>query len=161
MNKNKEIEKDRDFRKKAIELSRLSVLHGNEPFGAVLVKDDEIVFTSENRIYTSHDPTYHGEAGLIRDFCAKTAITDLSSYTLYSSCEPCFRCSGALVWVKIGRLVYGASNQDLAEILGEKGCDCSKIVFNHSFWHSKVTSGVLKEKALKVLQSYLKDHKKG
>lgn len=100
---------DETFMKKAIELSKLAVEHGNEPFGAVLVKNDQIVFTNENQIYTRHDPTFHGEASLIREFCAQTAITDLHEYTLYSSCEPCFMCSGAMVWVKLGRLVYGAS----------------------------------------------------
>ena len=112
---------DEKFMREAIELSMSAVAHGNEPFGAVLVKDDEVVFSNENQIYTKHDPTYHGEAGLIRDFCAQTGITDLSKYTLYSSCEPCFMCSGAMVWTKLGRLVYAASNDDLEKILGNDG----------------------------------------
>ena len=53
---------DELFMKKAIELSRMAVEHGNEPFGAVLVKDGEVIFTNENQIYTMHDPTFHGEA---------------------------------------------------------------------------------------------------
>ncbi len=68
---------DEVFMRKAIELSRLAVEHGNEPFGAVLVKNNEMVFTNENQIYTRHDPTFHGEAGLIREFCAQTGITNL------------------------------------------------------------------------------------
>ena len=68
---------DEVFMRKAIELSRLAVEHGNEPFGAVLVKDNEMVFTNENQIYTRHDPTFHGDAGLIREFCAQTGITNL------------------------------------------------------------------------------------
>ena len=112
---------DEIFMKKAIELSKLAIEHGNEPFGAVLVKDDQIVFTNENQIYTRHDPTFHGEAGLIREFCAQTAITDLYEYTLYSSCEPCFMCSGAMVWIKLGRLVYGASNIDLEHCICRNG----------------------------------------
>lgn len=68
---------DEVFMRKAIELSRLAVEHGNEPFGAVLVKNDEMVFTNENQIYTRHDPTFHGEAGLIREFCDQTGITNL------------------------------------------------------------------------------------
>ena len=68
---------DEVFMRKAIELSRLAVEHGNEPFGAVLVKDNEMVFTNENQIYTRHDPTFHGEAVLIREFCAQTGITNL------------------------------------------------------------------------------------
>lgn len=152
---------DEYFMKKAIELSKLAVEQGNEPFGSVLVKNDEIVFTNENQIYTHHDPTFHGEMGLIRQFVEQTGITSLEEYTLYSSCEPCFMCSGAMVWMKLGRLVYGASNIELEEILGNEGCNCSKMVFDNSFWHPEVTSGVLKEEALEVLKDYFSDHRKG
>lgn len=152
---------DEVFMRKAIDLSRAAVTHGNEPFGAVLVKDGEIVFTNENQIYTRHDPTFHGEAGLIREFCAETGITDLREYTMYASCEPCFMCSGAMVWVKLGRLVYGASNIELERILGKEGCNCSKLVFDNSFWRPEVTAGVLREESLAVLQTYFQDHRKG
>ncbi len=146
---------------KAIELSESAVKHGNEPFGAVLVKDGEIVFTNENQIYTRHDPTFHGEMGLIRRFCEETGITDLREYTLYSSCEPCFMCSGAMVWVKLGRLVYGALNTDLERILGNEGCNCSRMVFENSFWQPEVTEGVLRDQAIGILKSYFGNHEKG
>ena len=149
------------FMRKAIELSMLAVEHGNEPFGAVLVKDNEMVFTNENQIYTRHDPTFHGEAGLIREFCAQTGITDLQEYTMYSSCEPCFMCSGAMVWVKLGRLVYAASNMELEKILGNEGCNCSKMVFDNSFWQPQVTAGVLREESLVILKAYFEKHEKG
>lgn len=152
---------DEVFMKKAIELSRLAVEHGNEPFGAVLVKDNEIVFTNENQIYTKHDPTFHGEAGLIREFCEKTGITDLREYMMYSSCEPCFMCSGAMVWVKLGRLVCGASNIDLENIVGNEGCNCSKIVFENSFWKPRITEGVLRGESLVILKEYFSKHTKG
>ena len=152
---------DEFYMRKAIELSVAAVEHGNEPFGAVLVKDGDIVYTNENQIYTMHDPSFHGEAGLIRRFCAETGITDLREYTMYSSCEPCFMCSGAMVWTKLGRLVYGASNIDLENILGNEGCNCSRIVFDNSFWKPEVTKGVLREESLGVLKSYFTDHKKG
>ena len=150
----KKTDQDEIFMMEAIRLSKLAVEHGNEPFGAVLVKDNKIVFTNENQIYTKHDPTYHGEAGLIRDFCEKTSITDLREYTLYSSCEPCFMCSGAMVWAKLGRLVYAASNVDLELIMKKRGCNCSDIVFKHSSWKPDVTEGVLKEDAIRVLRDY-------
>ena len=152
---------DELFMREAIRLSESAVAHGNEPFGAVLVKDGEIIFSNENQIYTKHDPTFHGEAGLIRRFCEETGITDLREYTLYSSCEPCFMCSGAMVWVKLGRLVYGASNIDLEEILGKEGCNCSKMVFDNSFWKPQVTAGVLREQAIEVLRDYFAGHEKG
>lgn len=152
---------DEAFMRKAIELSRLAVEHGNEPFGAVLVKNNEMVFTNENQIYTRHDPTFYGEAGLIHEFCAQTGITDLQEYTMYSSCEPCFMCSGAMVWVKLGRLVYAASNMELEKILGNEGCNCSKMVFDNSFWQPQVTAGVLREESLVILKAYFEKHEKG
>lgn len=152
---------DEQFMAQAIALSQQAVENGNEPFGAVLVKDGEVVFTNENQIYTMHDPTFHGEAGLVRRFCAETGITDLSEYTMYASCEPCFMCSGALVWAKLGRLVYGASNNDLEEMLGNEGCNCSKMVFDHSFHRPAITTDVLRAESLRVLQDYFRNHKKG
>ena len=81
----------------AIRLSENAVEHGNEPFEAVLVKDNEIVYINENQTYTMTDPTFHAEADLIRRFCEEKHIMDLSEYTLYSSCEPCHMCSGSIV----------------------------------------------------------------
>lgn len=152
---------DEKFMARAIELAKLAVEHGNEPFGAVLVKDGEVVFENENQIYTAHDPSFHAEIGLIRRFCAETGITDLSEYTLYTSCEPCFMCSGAMVWVKLGRMVYGASDMDLGESIGEEGCRCSAMVFEHSFHQPEVTGGVLREESMEVLRAYFAGHGKG
>jgi tRNA(Arg) A34 adenosine deaminase TadA len=154
---------DELFMERAIELSALAVEHGNEPFGAVLVKDDKIVFENENQIYTAHDPSFHAEMGLIRRFCREKGITDLDEYTLYSSCEPCFMCSGAMVWTRLGRLVYSAGNIDLESILGnnDSACSCSKIVFDNSFHKPRVTSGVLRDKSLEILRAYFSAHKKG
>lgn len=152
---------DENFMKQAIELSAMAVEHGNEPFGAILVKDGEVVFTNENRIYSANDPTYHAEFGLIRSFCAETGITDLSGYTLYSSCEPCFMCSGAMVWTKLGRLVYAASDIDLCDILGAQGSRCSQIVFDNSHWKPEVSAGICREESLKILKAYFSGHSKG
>ena len=155
------INQDKIYMKEAIRLSALAVEHGNEPFGAVLVKDGTIVYSNENQIYTGSDPTFHAEAGLLRRFCAETQITDLREYTLYSSCEPCFMCCGAMVWTKLGRLVYGASDIDLCEILGVKGAECSKIVFENSEWKPQITAGVLRDESLKILFPYFDAHLKG
>lgn len=151
---------DEYFMRRSIELSKMAVMHGNEPFGAVLVKDDEIVFENENQIYTKGDYTFHAEMGLIRRFVEETGINDLSDYTLYSSCEPCYMCSGAMVWAKLGRLVYAASDIELCEILGSKGSECSKIVFENSHIKPSVTSGILKEESLVVLRDYFGKHEK-
>ena len=70
-------------------------------------------------------------------------------------------CSGAMGWVKLGRLVYGASNSDLEAILGNEGCNCSKIVFDNSFWQPQVTAGILRDESLMILKDYFDTHAKG
>lgn len=152
---------DQFFMKEAIRLSELAVEKGNEPFGAVLVKDNEIVYRNENQINTRSDPTFHAEAGLLRSFCTEKQITDLSNYTLYSSCEPCFMCSGAMVWTNLGRLVYAASNIDLCNILGLRGSECCNIVFENSDWKPKVTTGILRDESLTILTAYFSKYIKG
>lgn len=152
---------DEFFMKEAIRLSKLAVEHGNEPFGAILIKGGEIVYSNENQIYSETDPTFHAEAGLLRRFCAETHITDLREYTLYSSCEPCFMCCGAMVWTKVGRLVYGASDIDLCNLLDEQGSHCSQIVFENSPHKPDITAGILREESLSVLASYFSHNTKG
>lgn len=66
-----------------------------------------------------------------------------------------------MVWVKLGTLVYGASNSDLEEILGKEGCSCSEMVFANSFHQPTVRSGVLREESLRVLKEYFTHHAKG
>lgn len=109
------------------------------------MKDNQIVYSNENQIYTKTDLTFHAEPGLIRRSCEATTITDLSDYTLYSSAEPCFMCSGALVWVNLGTLVYGASDIELCQVLGVDGSNCSELVFKHSPHKPIVRAGILKE----------------
>ena len=81
-------------------------------------------------------------------------IRSAAGYTLYSSCEPCFMCSGATVWTKLGRLVCGASNRDLEHIFGKEGCDCSEMMFANSSHRPRVTDGVLCEAAKGILTGY-------
>jgi len=152
---------DEIFMKEAIRLSKKAVENGNEPFGAVLVRDGQVVYSNENQIYTQNDPTFHAELGLLRRFCSETKITDLSAYTLYSSCEPCFMCCGAMVWTKLGRLCFAASDVDLCEILGAKGAACCDTVFEASGCNTKVSKGILREQSLEILKEYFKNHGKG
>lgn len=151
----KKNDNDEHFMEIALSLAELAVTNGNEPFGAVLVKDNEVVFTNENQINSLSDPTFHAEHGLIRQFCHVNNIMDLSDYTLYSSCEPCFMCSGSMVWSRLGRLVFSASAKDLGQILGEQSeTEPSKIVFSHSVWSPQVTDNILRETGVKLLKKY-------
>ena len=80
---------------------------------------------------------------------------------MYASCEPCFMCSGAMIWLNLGRLVYGAGNAELEVMLGNPPRESSKLVFANSFRQPEVTGGVLREEALQILEDYFCNHEKG
>lgn len=145
---------DVQFMRQALDLARAAVAHGNEPFGALLVKDGAVVMTNENQIHSASDPTYHAEHGLLRNYCHQAGVMDLSACTLYTSCEPCFMCSGAMVWAKLGRLVFSAYAKDLDQLLGEAGQEPSRLVFDRSCWAPSVTGGVLRAEGVALLAGY-------
>ena len=86
----------KDFMRKAIALSIENVKNGGGPFGAVIVKDNEIIATGVNRVTANHDPTAHAEVSAIRAACEKLNTFDLSGCEIYTSCEPCPMCLGAI-----------------------------------------------------------------
>ncbi|MBB6714909.1 nucleoside deaminase [Clostridium gasigenes] len=148
------IKNDEYFMRKAIELAMKSRNEGNEPFGAILVKDNEIVMSGENQINTLCDPTHHAEIGLIRKFCVENNIFNLKEYTLYTSCEPCVMCSGAMVWSNLHKLVYSVSHDQLAQIAGSNIMISCKEVFEKSPNRPIVVESALNEEGLKVFDGY-------
>lgn len=91
---------------------------GNEggPFGAIVVKDGVIVGRGNNRVTSSNDPTAHAEVVAIRDACAKLNSYQLDGCTLYTSCEPCPMCLGAIYWARPDKVFYACTRDDAAEI---------------------------------------------
>lgn len=89
----------------------IPVEHGNEPFGAVLAKDREIVFTNENQIYTKHDPTFHGELGLIRGSARRPASPTCTSTHCIPAANPVSCAAAQWYGSSWGGLVYGASRR--------------------------------------------------
>lgn len=142
------------FMRQAIELAIQSKESGNEPFGALLIKNDEIVMTAKNSINSNCDPTHHAEIGLIRRYCNENNIFSLKEYTLYTSCEPCVMCSGAMVWANLGKLVYSVSHEQLAEIAGRNIMISCKEVFEKSPNQPEVIEMVLNDEGLKVFMNY-------
>ena len=104
------------FMRKAIKLASKSVKHGGGPFGVVIVKDGKIVAESSNTVTIDNDPTAHAEVNAIRKACKTLDTFNLSGCTLYTSCEPCPMCLGAIYWAHIGRIFYGNTREDAAEI---------------------------------------------
>lgn len=108
---------DLEFLREAIEYSRLSREHRNEPFGAILVgPEGEILLTVENTELTENDITGHAETNLAREAYRSFSPSTLEQSTIYSSCEPCPMCSGAIFWSGIGRLVFGLGKEGLLEL---------------------------------------------
>lgn len=109
------------YMRQAIALSVHNVAEGGGPFGAVIVKDGEVVATGVNRVTDSCDPTAHAEVTAIRNACKRLGTFDLSGCTIYTSCEPCPMCLGAIYWSRIGRMYYGNTKKDADDIhFGDK-----------------------------------------
>lgn len=107
---------DERFMREAIRLSKENVDNGGGPFGAVIVKDGEIIATGVNRVVPESDPTAHAEVRAIRSACQKLGTFKLEGCTIYSSCEPCPMCLSALYWAGIKRICYGNTKQDAKDI---------------------------------------------
>jgi len=108
--------KDKNFMLTAIELSINSVKNNRGPFGAVIVKDGEIVSKASNSITLDNDPTAHAEINAIRNACTALKTFDLSGCTIYTSCEPCPMCLGAIYWSRINKIFYANDRTDAKSI---------------------------------------------
>lgn len=108
---------DAAYMRRAIELAREHSGAGEGgPFGAVVVKDGRIVGEGWNRVTSTNDPTAHAEIVAIRRACAALGTFDLTGATVFTSCEPCPMCLGAILWSRASRMCYAATRHDAAEI---------------------------------------------
>ena len=105
-----------EFMRQAIELAVDNVRNGGGPFGAVIVKNGEVVATGVNRVTANNDPTAHAEVSAIRAACIKLGTFDLSGCVIYTSCEPCPMCLGAIYWAHLDKIYYGADQHDAARV---------------------------------------------
>lgn len=101
--------------RRAIALAVENVKNGGGPFGAVVAKDGEIVAEGVNRVTANHDPTAHAEVSAIRAAARALGDFNLSGCEIYSSCEPCPMCLGAIYWAHLDRLYYGGTQRDAAK----------------------------------------------
>ncbi|MGM9760103.1 MAG: nucleoside deaminase [Parabacteroides sp.] len=106
----------KDLMMRAIELSIESVKQGGGPFGAVIAKEGEIIAEASNSVTIDHDPTAHAEVNAIRKAAAKLGSFDLSGCDIFTSCEPCPMCLGAIYWAHLDRIFYANDRKDAASI---------------------------------------------
>ena len=110
-------DQDRQFMSRAIELARRGVnTNDGGPFGCVVVHDGEVVGEGNNRVTSTNDPTAHAEVIAIRDACKRLDTFQLNGCTIYTSCEPCPMCLGAIYWARPARVFYACTRDDAANI---------------------------------------------
>jgi tRNA(Arg) A34 adenosine deaminase TadA len=144
---------DNPFMARAIALSMESVNNGGGPFGAVIVRDGKIVAEGLNQVTAKNDPTAHAEVLAIRQACAKLGVFELKDCELYTSCEPCPMCLGAIYWARLSRLYFANTAEDAA-----------KIGFDDSFIYSELklpylqrripVSQMMREEALAAFRAW-------
>ncbi len=104
------------FMRMAIELANMSVATGGGPFGALIVRNGEVVARGTNNVTKLNDPTAHAEVQAIRNACAELETFDLKGCTVYTSCEPCPMCLSAIYWAGVERVYYANTRTDAAAI---------------------------------------------
>lgn len=144
---------DKKFMELAIDEAILNIKNGGGPFGAVVVKNGEVIACCGNRVTQDNDPTAHAEVLAIREATKKLKTWDLSDCEIYSSCEPCPMCLGAIYWAHVPVIYYGA-NRDDAKNAG----------FDDSFIYDEISKtpdtrkthmhNVLRDKALKSFENW-------
>ena len=153
---------DENFMRQAIQKAKEGVDKGQTPFGACIVKDNEIISCEHNRVWETTDITAHAEITAIRAACKKLNSSDLSGCIIYSTTEPCPMCYSAIHWAKISKIVFGtrigdAKNYGFSELcisdkqMKEMSNDFIKIKGDFlreenldlfKYWKSKKNSGV-------------------
>jgi tRNA(Arg) A34 adenosine deaminase TadA len=144
---------DKKFMIKAIALSVENIKRGGGPFGAVIVKEGKIIATGVNRVTANTDPTAHAEVNVIRKAAKKLGTFDLVGCDIYTSCEPCPMCLGAIYWAHLDKIFYGNSKTD-----------AKNIGFDDSFIYDEIdlspenrqvqTEQKLREEAIKAFDSW-------
>jgi tRNA(Arg) A34 adenosine deaminase TadA len=125
---------------------------GDYPFGAVIVRNGEVLARGRNLGKQERDPTAHGEMVAIRRFLAEYGPEKLKGTTLYTSGESCPMCMGAIVWCGIARVVFGASIAELATKIGQIMVTDAEIAAKTPFAEIALTGGVLAEESLKLFK---------
>ncbi|MBO5961165.1 MAG: nucleoside deaminase [Paludibacteraceae bacterium] len=151
--------KHEEYMREAIRLSIENIKQGGGPFGAVIVKDGQIIATGTNRVTATCDPTAHAEVSAIRQAAKTLNSFDLSGCDIYTSCEPCPMCLGAIYWAHIDRMFYGNTKTD-----------AKNIGFDDSFIYDEIdlrledrklkAKQLLPEEAIKAFQAWENDTEK-
>lgn len=141
------------FMQMAIDLSISNIDRGGGPFGAVIVKDGEVIAASGNSVTNDNDPTAHAEVNTIRAAAKKLGTFDLSGCEIYSSCEPCPMCLGAIYWARIDKLYFANTKKD-ADDIGFSDNFIYDELDKHYTERNLKTETMMREKALEAFKKW-------
>ena len=137
---------DKRFMRLALDEAR----QGDYPFGAVIVRDGEVIARGRNLGKTDGDPTAHGEMVAIRRCLADHGPAALHGSTLHTSGEPCAMCMGAIIWCRVGRLVFAASVEQLATKIDQIMIPSAEVAAKATFSPITISGGVLADEAMQL-----------
>ncbi len=155
-------ERDAYFMGRALDWAELGLTKGQAPFGAVVVgPEGEVVGEGHNTVNADSDPTAHGEMVAIRDAWKNLGSSQMSGYTLYTSCEPCLLCSYVITQLGISRVVFAARDEDVPTnrpLLGASLRQAAQWVNAQPDWAKiEVTGDFMRERGQKLLLAYFKN----
>ena len=147
-------ERDSYFMQKAIDLAKKGIdSNSGGPFGAVIVKDDKIIGKGYNQVTSTNDPTAHAEIVAIKEACKKLNSFQLDNCVIYTSCEPCPMCLGAIYWARPKKVFYACRRDDASDIDFDDQFIYDEIKKQISDRHIEFKSTMRKE-ALKVFKEW-------
>lgn len=148
------MQKDEEFMRLAFDLARAAVEHGNQPYGALVVKGGEVIARAESTKITTRDCSRHAELTVACEVAKSLSKEDLQECTLYTSTEPCPMCTGAIYWSGIGRVVYGCPNEDLGRILSGNLDISSRVILSRGTRKVEVVGPILRDEAAEIHRRY-------
>lgn len=147
-------DQDKEFMRRAINLAQNGIdRNDGGPFGAVVVKNGEIVAEGNNRVTSTNDPTAHAEIVAIRRACEKLGSFQLDDCVIYTSCEPCPMCLGAIYWARPTRVFYACTREDAAEIGFDDEFIYKEIEKNFEHRQMKLVN-LLRDEGLTVFENW-------
>ena len=143
---------DEKFMAQALKEAEISANFDEVPVGAVIVKDGKIIARGHNLRESKNDPTAHAEIIAIRKACKKLKSWRLEGCTIYVTIEPCSMCAGTLLWTRIQRIVYGASDPKG----GALGSSYNLFEVKNINHHPEITRGVLESRCSSLITSFFR-----
>lgn len=139
---------DEAFMRLAIEEAEQALAEGNPPFGAVVVRGGQVIARGHNLTVSENDPTAHGEVVAIRSACRALTAPTLEDATLYTTCEPCLLCTGAVMAAKMRRVVIGATWSEAPAYFNNPQKGSLLSIAAHVTYPFEYTTGILREDCL-------------